>query len=51
MAKPIEAIPTFKGKAARWLTDYLKTRQPDPTKRERAREHLQAAKRIKPLAR
>ena len=49
MAKPIEAIPPFKGKAAKALTEYLKTRRPNAAKQQRAREHLQAAKRVKPL--
>lgn len=47
MAKPIEAIPAFKGKAAKWLTNYLEGRRPDPAKAARARKHLEEGKRIK----
>lgn len=50
MAKPIEGISPFKGKAAQWLTDYLENTRPDPARQEIAREHLEAAKRIKPLS-
>jgi hypothetical protein len=35
MARPIEGIPPFKGKAAKWLADYLERTEPDPKKRER----------------
>jgi hypothetical protein len=49
VAKPIEAIPVFKGKAARWLTHYLKTARIDPAKQERARQDQEVAKRVKPL--
>ena len=49
VAKPIEAIPVFKGKAARWLTRYLKTARIDPAKQERARQDQEVAKRVKPL--
>lgn len=48
MARPIKPIPTFRGKAARWLTDYLENTRPDPAKQQRAREHIEAAKRIRP---
>jgi hypothetical protein len=51
MAKPIEAIPQFRGKAAVWINNYLKNRQPDPARQQRVRQHLEAAKRIKPLVR
>lgn len=47
MAKPVKAIPVFKGKAARWLTEYVRPRDPDPAKQQRAKEHLEAAKRVK----
>ncbi len=34
MARPIEGITPFKGKAAEWLVDYLERTEPDPKKRE-----------------
>ena len=51
MARPIEGIPPFKGKAAKWLMDYLKTARPDPAKIEQARRDKETARRIKPLPR
>jgi hypothetical protein len=49
MARPIEGIPPFKGKAAKWMTDYLKTARPDAEKVEQARRDQEVAKRVKPL--
>lgn len=34
---------------ARWLTDYLKNWKPDPQKEQRAREHLEEARRVRPV--
>ncbi len=53
MAKPIEGIPVFRGKAAKWLTAYLETHtRPDPVKQERARQDAKLVKKyIKPLRR
>lgn len=52
MAKPIEGIPVFTGKAAEWMTDYLKTAQPDPAKAERALQDAELVEKfIKPLRR
>ena len=51
MAKPIEPIPTFEGEAAKWLTQYLVTAQPDPAKQEQARQDAELVERyIKPRA-
>ena len=51
MAKPIEGIPAFKGKALAWLDSYLKRVQPDPDEMKRAEEEKEAvARRVKPLA-
>ena len=36
MAKPIEGIPPFKGKAGTWLSKQLKGSKPDPKKAELA---------------
>lgn len=49
MARPIEGIPPFKGKAAKWMTEYLKTAQPDAKKLEQARRDQEVAKRVKRL--
>lgn len=49
MARPIEGIPPFKGKAAKWLAHYLKTARPDAKKQERALHDKEVAKRVKPL--
>ncbi len=46
MARPIEGIPTFKGRAARWLAKYLATH----TKRNtaQAQKDAEMAAQIKP---
>ena len=51
MAKPIEGIPVFKGKAAKWLGRHLETAKPNPTKAQQARNDKQVADKIKPLSR
>lgn len=48
MARPIEAIPVFKGRAAKWLSTYLES----PTHRRtpaQARRDKEEAATIKPL--
>ena len=49
MARPIQGIAPFTGKAAKWLLDYLENH----TKRnpEQARKDAEIAARIKPLPR
>ena len=38
VARPIEGIAPFEGKAADWLVNYLKTTQPDPKKQREQEE-------------
>jgi len=51
MARPIEPIREFKGKAAEWMLEYLENEKPDPEKvkkrRERDREIARKIKRRK----
>jgi hypothetical protein len=51
MAKPIEGIPVFTGKAAAWLTAYLEKAKPSAQKAEEAERDRQATKDVKPLKR
>jgi len=52
MARPIEGIPTFTGKAARWLVHYLKNSKPDPEKAAQAiRDREWVRRHIRPLPR
>jgi len=44
MAKPIEGIPPFKGKAAKWLAAYMRTAQPDPEKAKQLERDRQIVK-------
>ena len=48
MAQPTEAIPVFKGKAAKWLSEYLESATHKRTAAQARRDKEQAAK-IKPL--
>lgn len=48
MARPIEAIPVFKGRAGKWLGQYLTTGAHKRTPEQARRDKEQAAK-IKPL--
>jgi hypothetical protein len=50
MAKPINGIPPFTGKAAEWLSEYLETAKPDPKKEEQSREDTEIVSRFVPLA-
>jgi hypothetical protein len=45
MAKPIEGIPPFKGKAGTWLANQLKNSKPDPKKAELAVRDREMVKR------
>ena len=45
MAKPIEGIPPFKGKAGTWLANQLKKSKPDPKKAELAVRDREMVKR------
>lgn len=47
MAKPIQGIEPFTGKASEWLTRYLGSFDPDPEKQREAEEREEAlSKRI-----
>jgi hypothetical protein len=49
MAKPIEGIPPFKGKAAIWLDKYLQKAQPDPqVLKDAAKERKEIEQRVTP---
>jgi hypothetical protein len=51
MAKPIEGIPPFKGKAAIWLNSYMNRVQPNPKRAQEAeKERRDIEKRVTPLA-
>jgi hypothetical protein len=45
MAKPIEGVPPFKGKAGTWLAKQLKESQPDPKKAELAHRDREMVRR------
>ena len=47
MARPIEPIPVFTGKAARWFENYLKNAKPDPKKAELAKKDKEVYDQIK----
>lgn len=52
MAKPIEGVPPFTGKAAAWLARYVKRANANPDRqRERKRRDEELARRIQPLER
>lgn len=52
MARPIEGIRPFTGKAARWLIDYLKNARPDPEKAAQAiRDREWVRRHVRPLKR
>lgn len=48
MARPIEAIPVFKGRAGKWLSEYLNSSAHKRTPAQARRDKEEAAK-IKPL--
>ncbi len=50
MAKPIEGIPAFKGRAAAWLDEYLDNAKPDAKKKRDAASDLEVRKKLVPLA-
>ena len=50
MARPIQGVPPFRGKAAKWLAEYL-DRRPDPKKQaERAARDAELLKHVKPVS-
>ena len=52
MAKPIEGIKPFDGKAAKWLSGYLRNTKVDPEKQRQVNARIrQGAKRVRPIVR